>query len=59
MKNKINLSLVVVAILLGLASVGWTVSAQKTNTAKQTWEYKVVTVYGISDLPPANSEQLN
>ena len=59
MKNKINLLLVLVAILIGLVSVGWTVSAQKTSSAKQMWQYKVVTVYGTNDLPPANSEQLN
>ena len=57
MRNKIYLSLVVVAVLLG--SIGWTASAQKTNFAKQTWEYKVHTVYGVNDLPPANLEQFN
>ncbi len=57
MKNKIYLSLVVVAILIG--SIGWTASAQKTNSAKQTWEYKTITVFGVDDLPPTSVEQLN
>ncbi len=59
MKNKINLLLVVIAIFTGLISVGWTVSAQKTNSAKQMWGYKVVTVYSTNDLPQADLEQLN
>ncbi len=57
MKNKIYLSLAIIAVLLG--SIGWTVSAQKTGSATQTWEYKVITVYGTNDLPPANPDQLN
>lgn len=57
MKNKIYLSLIVITIFLGL--VGWTTSAQKNDPAKQTWEYKVVTVYGTNDLPPAAPGQLN
>ncbi len=58
MKNKIYLSVALIAIFLG--SIGWSVSAQKTNSANQTWEYKVITVYGTNDiLPPASSNQLN
>ncbi len=37
MKNKIYLSLVLVAVL---CLVGWTGFAQKSSPARQTWEYK-------------------
>ena len=57
MKNKIYLSLIVITIFLGL--IGWTASAQKTNLAKQTWEYQVITEYGSNDLPPVNQDRLN
>ena len=57
MKNKIYLLLVVIAVVLG--SISWTVSAQKTNSAKQTWEYKTITVFGVDSLPPTSAEQLN
>ncbi len=58
MKNKIYLSVALIAIFLG--SIGWSVSAQKANSANQIWEYKVITVYGTNDiLPPASPDQLN
>lgn len=57
MKNKIYLSLIAITIFLGL--VGCTASAQKNDPEKQIWEYKVITVYGTNDLPPANHDQLN
>ncbi len=57
MKNKIYLSLIVITIFLSL--VGWTTPAQRTDPAKQTWEYKVVTEYGTNDLPPVNQDKLN
>ncbi len=57
MKNKIYLLLVVIAVVLG--SISWTVSAQKTNSAKQTWEYKTFGVFGTDTLPPTSAEQLN
>ena len=59
MKNKIYLSLVVVAFLVSIISVSWTVSAQKASSAKQTWEYKIVTLYGTDTLPPPNLTQFN
>jgi hypothetical protein len=56
MKNKIYLSLALVAML---CLVGWTGFAQKSSHARLAWEYKVVAVYGTTELPPVNLTQFN
>jgi hypothetical protein len=59
MKNKIYLSLSAIVLLIGIISVSWTVSAEKASSAKQMWEYKIVTVYGTTTLPPPSLTQFN
>lgn len=58
MNKRIYLSLAMIAML---CLVGWNGFAQKSNAAaaRQTWEYKVVTAYGTTDVSPANTNKLN
>lgn len=53
MKNRLYLSLFVVLLCLG----GWTVRAelQRSNPARQTWEYKSIVVGRLSISEPFSS----
>jgi CHASE3 domain sensor protein len=49
MKNKLYLSLTIVAFLLCVVGLESYVQAQKISSAKQTWEYHVVDAYNGRD----------
>ena len=54
-RSKWTLLFVVAALLLSLA--GWSSEAQ--NSARTTWEYKIIAEYSPHDNPPPNVERFN